>query len=525
MKSRPVLSLIALGLISGQALAQSRPALADATFGEATGSLLSAPADASFGSRVERPVDDVSDTVFAGDSTSARSSASLSGTVNQSSNGGEQDLDVAGVTLGAGSTGIIEARGLASGRVSQTQNGGRADNSQSASVGSIRGRVGALTRTDATVAGSLTQTQTGGGEGGRQQQIFEVASVRDTRAAVETSGLVTGEVIQTLDDSARFAQDIRVGSVADATATRIATDGVSTGALSQSAGRGNRGSQLIGIASARDIAGARSLDLHGQALGDLQQIREDDATFSRQAIQIGGADRVDGPVDATTRGSVAGAVVQRIAGASLGAIQTLGVAQVDSGLSGRVEANGTVNGEVTQENAGAGSGGAQVVEVALVRASEGGTIRTSATLDGPVLQHISGSASAGGQIFNLGVASRSRAASITTDAVMEGRVSQVLSGTAGGASQQLNIASVLGAAGSTLDARAHVSGDVTQILLDASPSSQRRAQEVSLGEISGSGTNLSTDVSVTGSILQADRAGGRGVATKQRVTVGSLRSE
>jgi len=526
MNARPVVSLIALSLIAGHAAAQSRPvAQGDGSVRTVNESLAGTPGDSSSGSRLDRIQDGTANTILVGDNATVSTSATLSGAVNQFSNGGTQDFAVGTVDVSGGSAGVVETRADAAGSVSQSQSGGNARASQSASVGSVSGSVGTSTRTDATLAGDLTQTQSGGGSGSSPTQRFEVGSARNVRGSVETSSLVTGAVNQSLAGSGLFTQDIQVGSVADATASRIRTDALSAGTLTQSAGSGNFGFQRIGIASAHDVRSARSLDLHGQSLASIEQIRDADVSnsFSTQSVQVGSAELLSGSVDGTTRATLGGGVVQRISGASLGASQQIGVASLSGELSGTVEANGTVSRTITQENVGSGTGGTQIVGVGSVRNSVGATIRTSATLDGPVQQHISGSASSGRQIFDLGTVSGARAASVTTDAVMEGGVSQVLSGSSDRAQQRLSIASIESAQGSTLEARAHVSGNVSQILLGAPAGNVARIQEVSLGDISGSGTHLSTDVVVTGAILQSDGTVGGGAASHQRVAVGSIR--
>lgn len=523
MNTRPALSLIVLSLIAGHAAAQSLPLLADGSVRAVAESQVGAAGDASLAGRLDAIQDGTSSTILVGEDHIVSTSATLSAAVNQSSNGGEQALEVGTVTLSGVSAATVETKAAAAGRISQTQRGSRADIVQTALVGSVSGEVGPSVRTDATFAADLSQTLSGGLAGGTPAQRFEVGSVRDARGSVETKSLVTGPVSQSMAGTSVFNQQIQVGSVADSSAGQIRTDALSVGSLSQSAGAGNAGSQAIGIGNARLVSSATSLDLHGQTLASIEQIRDADRSFSRQSVQVGSAQLVNGPVAGTTQATLAGGVVQRISGISLEASQQLGVARLSGTLSGSVEASGTVNRSVTQENVGSGTGGTQIVDVGSVSGSVAAAIRTSATLDGPVHQQITGSAASGRQSFNLGTVSGARAASITTDAVMEGGVSQILGGGSERSSQRLSIASVSNAQGSTLEARAHVSGNVSQVLLGSPAGNADRIQEVSLGDISGSGTELRTEVVVSGAILQSDGGATGGGASHQRVAVGSIR--
>lgn len=519
MSARLVLSLCALSLIAGHALAQSRPVLADGSVRNVSASLVSGPARGSLDNGTDRIQDGTSSTILRGEDTRARTDATLGGIVTQLSTGGQQDLLVGAVRI-SGDGGSIETRAFSGARISQQQTRGSFDNVQTALVGTVIGRVGAVTRTDATLFGSLTQAQAGGGAGGAAAQNFALASTLDAGGTVTTSGTVGGDVSQSLSDSGRFVQDILVGSVAESTAGAIHTDALASGRLSQTAGRGNEGSQTIGIANARDVRSAQALELHGRAVGGIQQIRAADAAVASQEVRIGSADALQGAVRGTTQATVAGDVIQRTSGLTQTSNQQIGVARLSGELNGTVEANGSVDNSITQEIAG--SGGSQFVEIGSVKGRASGTIHTSARQGGAISQHISGGDGSGSQAYHLGSVSGAKAVSITTDAVVEGRVSQVMTGSSRNAFQELTIASVRGVDAGRLEARAQVGGDITQILVGSPGGGARRGQQLSLGDISGTGTDLSTHVVVGGSIVQADGNAGGGTRVDQTIAVGSI---
>jgi hypothetical protein len=217
----------------------------DAT-GTISGAVSQSQSQSGFGADQSVAVGSVAQTDAAGSITT---NGTVTGAVTQSAGSGSQRLLVAAVLGGSPTT--VGARATLSGTVNQTSNASGA-NEQRIAIGAVEGSSGQIS-TDATVGATLSQSI--GGGGASREQLIAIASVEGTQGTVSTRAVVNGSISQSNQSSQSSQptnQRIQIGSVRNTGTLAVRTDVTVTGNLSQSANASSRGQQsiLIGGVSA-----------------------------------------------------------------------------------------------------------------------------------------------------------------------------------------------------------------------------------------------------------------------------------
>ncbi|MFO1326728.1 MAG: hypothetical protein U1F56_05175 [Rubrivivax sp.] len=413
----------------------------------------------------------------------------------------------------AAGSGSLTTTATVQGSLTQSSKSGaaNADTEQTLVVAGARGASidGGQASAQATVTGAVTQTR---GSGGLVRQEIGVAELSGRIAAgtARAEGVVLGSLTQSATSASASSltstQRIQVGSLADVQGGSIVTRGTvaASGSINQAVVNGFTVSQNVNIADVRDST-LQSAQTNGTLAGNLSQT----STTTDNFIQ-----RVDiGNVAGSNAGTVVtSGVVTATLSQSLGASadsaplreQTISVGSERFSSAASVRTDAVLAGSVAQSG-----GERQFVGVAFVSDAAGSSASARAAVDAAIVQ--TGTARSS-QTFNAGGISGSNGTA-TSDATVSGRVTQTSSARS---SQLVSVAAISSTTG-TVSTKAALNGEVTQ-----SARSDNANQLLSIGSVSGNAArSVTTDVTVTGAIVQNADGGGSG-RTPQTIQIGGV---
>lgn len=365
----------------------------------------------------------------------------------------------------------------------------------------------------ATVTGALTQSR---GSGGLVRQEIGVAELsgRIAAGAARAEGLVLGSLTQSANsanpNSLTSTQRIQIGSLADVQGGTITTRGTvaASGSISQSIQNGFTVSQTVAIADVRGST-LQSAQVSGTLAGSLAQSSATTDNFI-QRVDIG---NVAGSRAGTvvTSGVVTASLSQTLEASADSAglrEQTISVGRESFSSAASVRTDGVLAGSVAQSG-----GERQFVGVAFVSDATGASASARAAVDAAISQ--TGNARST-QTFNAGgiVGSNGTASS---DATVTGRVTQ----TASSRSAQLVSVGAIGSTTGSISTKATLNGEVTQVAR-----TDNANQVLSIGSVTGNAArSVRTDVTVTGAVTQAsDGSSGNG-RTPQTIQIGGVTAQ